>query len=220
MANGGQYNVSGAVPRLGQLAQYNVNRPDMVEAVWAPFYHYQAYPAAGTTSLTFFQTPVGQAGTTLADTNMRAAGQIPRPQEFLVVGIQVYFHPVNAIYTTGAAAVASTASNWNNTNLVLESQNWLNFHIGSKDYITDGPITKFPPQFGLTGVSGMATTAATTNNNVDYARSQGRYYAITPLKIPASQNFDVTINWETVQAATDGARIGVILDGYLYRLSQ
>lgn len=221
--NGGQYNVAGRIPGLGQLRQYNVNRPDQVEGIWNPLYHYQTYADGGYTQLGFFQTNVGAAGVTLSTTNMKTPGMLPRPQEFLCVGIQVYYRSSTTISTTGATPAAY--ENWNNVEQVLESPSWLQFTIGSKDYVMDGPLVKFPQQFGLTGVMDSSQgadsdTTALTVIQGDYARSQGRYYAITPLKIPANQNFIVTLNWDTAVDVDTGTRIGVILDGYLYRLSQ
>lgn len=221
--NGGQYNVAGKIPQLSQLRQYNVNRPDQVEGIWNPLYHYQTYADGGYTQLGFFQTNVGAAGVTLSTTNMKTPGMLPRPQEFLCVGIQVYYRGSTTISTS--AATPAAYANWNHVESVLESPSWLSFTIGSKDYVQDGPIVKFPQQFGLTGVMDSSQgadsdTTALTVIQGDYARSQGRYYAITPLKIPANQNFIVTLNWDTAVDVDTGTRIGVILDGYLYRLSQ
>ncbi len=55
---------------------------------------------------------------------------------------------------------------------------------------------------------------------MQYARSAGRYYDITPFVIPQTQNFAVTLNWPTAQAVVTAGTIGVILDGFYYRQSQ
>lgn len=224
MANGtGQYNVAGKIPSLANLRQYNVNRPDQVEGVWNPLYHYQTYADGGYTQLGFFQAAVGQTGITNSTTNMLVPGMLPRPQEFLILGIQVYYRGSTVISTS--AATPAAYANWNKVEQVLESPSYLKLTIGSKDYAIDGPLVKFPQQFGLTGVMDSSQgadsdTTALTVIQGDYARSCGRYYAITPLKIPANQNFSVNLYWDTAVDVDTGTRIGVILDGYLYRLSQ
>lgn len=209
-------------PAMEALQSYNVNRAGQPEVIWQPTYDYQAYPMAGTTNLTFFQTPVGQSGTTYGDTNMSLAGSFPRPQEFLVTGIQVYFKPGNAV-ARSALAAAVVPENVNDINDIMFGESYLKLFIGSKDYLIDGPIGKFPAAFGIhsSGWGSDTTTAAASQGRfVDYAKHAGRYYSITPVKIPANQNFNVTLNFPTAIAASVAGTIGVILDGFLYRLSQ
>ena len=198
-------------PSIARLKDYNVNRVGQFEVIWQPTYEYQDYLVAGHTQLTFFQNTVGSVAGGLSSTNMRAAGQFPRPQEFLITGVQVVFFP-GAVVAQAAAAVAS---NWEDTDDVMQSGN-LDLFIGSKSYLTDGPIGVFPQQFGI---GGDASTGATTG--MDYARPVGKYYQITPVKLPANQNFNVTLNWpEGAVPVVTQALIGVRLDGFLYRLSQ
>lgn len=208
-------------PNITALQSYNVNRAGQPEVIWQPLYDYQAYPMVGATQLTFFQTPFGQGGSTLGDTNMSAAGQLPRPQEFLITGIQVYFKPGNAVAVAGQAA-AAIQENWNDVNDILFGESFLKLFIGSKDYLIDGPLGKFTQCFGITGGGwSMGTTTADMNGRwIDYAKHSGRYYSITPVKLPANQNFNVTLNFPTAIAASVAGTIGVILDGFLYRLSQ
>ncbi len=208
-------------PDIGALQSYNVNRAGQPEVIWQPLYDYQAYAMGGATQFTFFQTPQGQGGTTLGDTNMTSPGMLPRPQEFLVTGIQVYFKPGNAV---ARAALAATVvqENWNDVNDILFGESYLNFFIGSKSYLVDGPIAKFTSCFGIAGGGWRnGTTAADMNTSfIDYAKHSGRYYSITPVKLPANQNFNVTLNFPTAIGASVAGTIGVILDGFLYRLSQ
>lgn len=207
-------------PSIPALKGYNVNRAGQFEVIWQPTYDYQTYAAAGATQFTFFQTTVGAAGATLATTNIRAAGQFPRPQEFLVTGIQILFTPGNTVANT--EAVAGTAQeNWNDVTDVMFGTAFLDLFIGSKSYLQDAPLAKFAQQFRITG-GGWTTGAGSvaTTDFIDYAVTAGRYYSITPIKIPANQNFNVTLNFPAVIAVAVDATIGVILDGFLYRLSQ
>ena len=231
--NGNQVSARGWVnrtqpPALATLARYNPNRADSVEGIWQPFYDFQAYAQAGQTSLNFFAVPRGQAGKTLADTNMTLAGQFPAPTAFFCTAIMVAFFPLNDPSVASVTAQRALA-NWEDA-IGVANSGWLELTIGSKVYLTDAPIGKFPPNFTIGGVAAatmaiMPTTAGLTapvfpQTDVNYARSQGRYYEVTPFLIPQGQNFSVTLNWPAVVAITVAGRIGVILDGFYFRQSQ
>jgi hypothetical protein len=216
--------VPGRPPDMMALQNYNVNRAGQPEVIWQPQYDYQVYPMAGATQFTFFQTTIGAGGTTRADTSMTAAGQMSRPIEFLITGIQVYFRPGNAVARAGLAT-ATVQENWNDVNKVMyAADSWLELFIGSKAYLDDGPIGKFPGVFGISGGGWRASSSANATNVgdafIDYAKATGRYYSITPVKLPANQNFNVTLNFPALIPASVAGTIGVILDGFLYRLSQ
>lgn len=205
-------------PQVSALAKYNPNRADSVEGIWQPFYDFQTYAQLGQTSLTFFQTPVGQGAKTYADTNMQLAGSFPAPTAFFCTGIMVAFFPLNAISTTTAAV--PDAANIEDAVTVANS-GWLEFTIGSKVYLRDAPIGKFAPNFTIQAQGAQAGTfTAGQGAQWNYARAAGRYYAITPFLIPQTQNFSVALYWPTAVPVTVAGRIGVILDGFYYRQSQ
>lgn len=218
-------------PNLEAVQKFNVNRVGQVEAIWYPLYDYQAYAAAGQAKLTFFALPQGQGVTshpgsagakTEADTNMTAGGQLPSPQKFFCIGVSVDFWPGNAV--NAGSALANAGRNWQDVWSVSRS-GYLKMKIGSKDYVTDGPIGKFPSDTRLAGAAALAdstTAAAAQMTQVDYATLAGSPYEITPFWIPSSQNFAVELAWPNAMALPSGVagRIGVRLLGYMYRLSQ
>lgn len=207
------------LPSLSDLQQFNVNRPGQIEGIRSSLYDFQTYAQAGQTSLTFFQTPVGQSSKTLADTNMESAGSLPTPKNFLVEGIEIYFFPGNDISKTGAIA----AENWNDVYDVAKS-GFLNFFIGSKSYLTEAPIGRFPAKCGLQGTGALAdttTAAASRVTVIDYAKFGGIPYKMDPpILLVSTQNFNVTLNWPSAVAISVAARIGVVMTGILYRNSQ
>ena len=207
-------------PSMAALQNYDVNRAGQHEVIWQPLYDYQVYPTTGQAQFVFFQNTIGLGGLTLANTNMEAAGQMPKPKEFLCTGIQVYYRPGNAVSISQGAA-GTPQRNWIDVNQVMQGLGWLVFFIGSKDYLRDSPLAKFTQQFRLDGAAAItgAGTVATTDF-VDYAVHCGRYYSITPVKLPSNQNFNVSINFNALVTTTVAGRIGVILDGFQYRLSQ
>lgn len=211
-----------AIPTLDELQKYNVNRAGQVEGIRQSLYDFQVYAAAGQTSLTFFQVPVGQAGKTKADTNMESAGQLPAPKRFFVESIEIMFFPGSAIdsFTVAAAALPQQADD---VYTVMKS-GFLDFFIGSKSYLTEAPLGRFPSKTGLKMNSALASNSATVGEvKSEYANFGGQVYKLDPgiLLVP-TQNFNLTLNWPTAVAlpSTVAARIGVVLNGILYRNSQ
>jgi len=218
-------------PTLQQVQQFAVNRQGQEEVVWNPLYDYQAYAAAGQTKLTFFANPIGQGTTTApgasgakneADTNMEAAGQLPSPQRFFCIGIETLFWPGSAVNASGA--ITTNGLNWQDVWTVSKS-GFIRLKIGSKTYVTDGPLGVFPAGTRLAGAAAVtdATTAgAALHSQIDYAVMAGPAYEITPFWIPSNQNFSLTMQWPAAVAlpSTVAGRIGVRMLGYLYRLSQ
>ena len=233
--NGNNFNpfaLHGNIPDLTQLQTYSVNRKGEYEGVRQTLYDFQTYANAGQTLLQFFQVPLGQAGKTLEDTNMDQAGSLPTPKYFLVESIEIYFYPAGDIarlQTGGAGTLVATEFS-NDVKAVAEA-GALTYFIGSKNYLQEAPLNRFPPKTCLKteGAYALQTKqAAAADSEIaltyDYAVFSGRPYYINPatLLIP-TQNFKVTLEWPSgvvaLPSGVDG-RIGIVLDGILYRQSQ
>ena len=235
------------IPSLSVAAsQYAVNRPGQFEGVRQSLYDFQIYPTAGSTQLTFFALPQGQGVSShtgnaanpkgLWDTNMEQAGSLPNPKSFLVESIELYFEPGSvataATYTTQVVfsfvavptnAVPISAGAANDVDIVRKS-GYLEFFIGSKAYLQEAPLGRFPPkvQMGLDAAvsSNSATTGAIAAVS---AKMTGRpYFLNPPVFLAPTQNFSIKLNFPVVVATPSGfnARVGVVLDGFLYRQSQ
>ena len=217
------------IPNRRDLARYSVNR-DGWEVISQTLYDFQAYAAAGQTQLTFFAVQAGQSGKTLSDTNMTLAGQLPANQEFLVESIEVIFYPtVPAVAAQNPAAFGAQAvANIVNDVYVVSRTGNLKFEIGSKPYLQEAPLGRFPPKTYMhveAALSDVSTAGASFQSRIAYAHTAGRPYFIQPemLRLISTQNFAITLNWpEGVQALPSGnpGRIGVVLDGVLFRKSQ
>lgn len=207
---------------LERLNQNSVNRPGEQEVVRQTLYDYQAYVAAGQTQLIFFQVPQGQSGKTKADTNMEAAGILPAPKRFLIEAIEIQLFPGGVPSVFGAALAATQI---NDVYTVAQS-GFLDLFIGSKSYLTEAPLGRFPPSNRLAVNAAFAdatTAAAALQSRSGYASFAGAPYRIEPnISLVSTQNFNVTLNWPTAVALPSGvnARIGVVLKGLLYRNSQ
>lgn len=215
-------NRSLAIQSPNDLAKYRVNRPGQLEIFRQSLYDFQVYAAAGQTQLTFFQVPVGQSTKTKADTNMTLAGQLPAGQQFLTQSIEVYFFPGTIV--PGVGPVANLIDGFVNDVWAVYKGGWVEFTVGSKVYLTEAPIGRFPPKTRMDGWSsenGNTTAGAALYTRTSYATPAGRPYPIDPfILLESTQNFSVALNWPAAVAVTNAGRIGVILDGLLIRNSQ
>lgn len=218
---------NGQIPTLASLQEFDVNRRGEYEGIRQTFYDSATYANAGQTQLQFFQTPRGQSSKTVADTNMTSAGQLPQPQHFLVESIEILLFP-GVLPTTKLTTVAETE--FANDMYTVAKSGSLNFFIGSKTYLEEAPVGRFPPKTKMGSeaahaISKLQATAADSELQVstDYACWAGRpYYLDPPVLLVPNQNFTVTLNWPSVVALPSGAdaKVFVVLDGILYRQSQ
>ena len=200
------------LPTLEELKAYSVNRPGQLSALRWELYDFQTYALAGTPQQDFFQVPRGQGGKTAADTNMEAAGSLPNPKAMLVTDIQIFFTPAGNM--SAAAAVDSRA---NDVNLFYNGAAYLQFFIGSTYFVEQGPLVRFPPRNGLTGFSTEGGGLFMDN----FVTAGGAPYLIEPqIKLEPTQNFRVSLVFPTAIPTTNNARVGIVLGGYQYRLSQ
>lgn len=231
-------------PNMDSFKQYMVTKLDAVEVIRQSLYDFQIYPTAGAVQFLFYQLPQGQglsaspgnanAVKALADTNLIAAGTLPAPQGFWVQSVEVDFQPgsVNTANTftpqTPAASAAAPAAATgivpvalvNDMNAILGS-GALVLTIGTKPYLNEAPLFRFPTKARREIDAAFAGNSATTANfGAATMRSGGRPYILEPgLAIMTSQNFQVALQWPVVVATPSGfnGRVGVILDGWLFR---
>lgn len=222
------------INNLAEAQKYAVNLGSY-ETLTQSLYDSAAYATGGQNQLTFFTTPQG-AGTgvisgaakTAEDTNMTIAGSLPNMQAFIVTSVEVDVQPAVPAFSAatlpavfGAEAVASPINDvWK-----IRATGYLNFVIGAKSYLQEGPLMKFPASNDLeinAAAADISSTAANLQTRISYAKAVGPAYVLTPnnlLLIPM-QNFAITLNWATVETVTTAARIFVRLMGQLLRAAQ
>lgn len=196
--------------------------PGVKNVIRSSLYDFQTYAAAGQSSLTFFQVPIGQSGKTKADTNMEQAGSLPAGKSFLIETLELYFFPGSRI-----DVAASTATNLATQadDLYQFAQNgFLELFIGSTTFLTEAPLGRFPSSTGLTVQNALAATlTAPAMFKSSYAQTSGLLYRIQPeLTLRSTENFNVSLNWPALIANPSGvaARIGVVMRGQLQRNAQ
>ncbi len=237
----------GAPNMPGTAMSYTVQRPWEAEGIRQRLYDNLLYPTAGATQFRFFQNPKGQGLSTSpgnannpktdADTNMTQPGTLPSPQMFLCTSIELVLTPGSvatantftpqvistfiAVPVAGTVPISSGALN--DLNAILP-YGWLNFTIMSKSYLTEAGLISFPPKVCMSVDSSVATNSATTGTiAIASGKAVGRpYYMNPPVLLMPTANFEITVNFPVVIATPSGfnARLGCILDGFLYRNAQ
>lgn len=231
------------IPSLQEVQKYSVNRQG-IGGYKQSLYDYQLYPTAGLNQLTFFQLPKGQGVATspgavvgslktIGDTNMEAPGNLPAGKSFLINLIEVDFYAgLSNVANTFAQAVpsvfdavaaAAVAGQINDVSTFYNSGS-LNLFVGSTTFLEEAPLNRFPPKAGVGIDTALATNSATVGELATvHAKATGKPYLVEPpLLLVSNQNFQVSLNFPGAVATPSGfnGRVGVILDGYMYRVSQ
>lgn len=206
-----------AAPSLASLRAFRTNKPGALEANGASLYDSATYLAAGHTQLNFFQNPVGSSGKTFEDTNMELSGALAQPKSFVIQGIELHVFSSLNHATLGAPAAQEQI----NDVIDLGKTGWLDLFIGTKSYLIDAPLVKFPPTSGVkvdAAMSDATTAGAALNNRIAIAQFGGKPYEVSPpIVIDPQQNFKLSLNWGTVVPVSANMRIVVSLKGIMYR---
>lgn len=238
------YLAPGGYPNVDMFRDHMVMREGVVEVIKQSLYDSAVLPAAGATNLTFFATPEGQGASSspgnaanaksLADTNMKAAGQLPAPEAFWIQSVEIDFQPGA---TTGASwqiqtpavstAVFTPAAIGGGVGDVnaFYSSGALVLTIGNKPYLQEAPLLYFPPKcrFELDAALSGVTNATSVVVAMEKLKAGGRPYKLDPgLSLTQSVNFKVQLFWPNAVAlpSTFPGRVMVKLDGWLFRAVQ
>lgn len=203
------------------------------DVVYWPLFDSAAWAAAGQTLLSFFTSPIGQGVTTapngagsktLADTNMYAAGQLTKGNEFFMTGQEFLFFPGVNPEVAGATSAPTVVNGFVNDTYLAGKSGVVTLQVGSnRVYIQDGPLVNFPPSvrlFVASAVGGGATGGTQSIINTEYASWVGEPYDITPIYIEATQGFQENIQWPGAITLSATARIFSRMRGYLIRNAQ
>lgn len=231
-----------AIPPLAAVKQYSTTGKGL-EGIRQSLYDHLLYPTAGQTQFNFFATPKGQGLTSalggvvgspksIADTNLDVAGTLPSGKAFLLTSIEVPFYAgsVNTANTYtpaspavfAAVAAAALEAQAADVNSFYQSGS-LQLYISAKVVLEEAPLMRFPPKCSLTLQGTQASNSATTATvGTINAHASGRPYMMEPpVYLEPNVNFVLALNFPAAVATPSGfnARVGVILDGYLYRLA-
>jgi hypothetical protein len=198
---------------MQKFNRYRVRRPGEKEGFRDSLYDFVTYEAAGQTELRLFAVPYGASGKSKQDTNLGLAGQLSAGQQFLALALAIEFFPgVNPV--TGVATNA--VPNFLNDVWAVGKSGWLEFKIGDKIIVEEGPLGNFPPAYRMecaAAISAGNNNAATLFRvSADYAAWGGPLYRLSPpVTFESNQAFTVTMRWNSpvpLPSATAG-RIGI-----------
>lgn len=169
------------------------------EAIWWEFYDTQTYPAAGTSTLSFFVTP--SADKTLS--NMQAGGQFPDPQWLTLydITLDILTQP-----TIQSASPPTTAGQLNDHSIILKGPGRGTWTLEISDKVygpfslsllhgTGGPVGNFHLSVLGAGPSGQAQWATNT-------LSPGWNYQGSVI-IPPKTNFSYTLRFNSTAVSVD-----------------
>lgn len=218
-----------STPSISDLQQARTTIPGAKEVLRWELFDRQTYPAAGTTSMMFFQQATGMVDSTghlrtEEDTNLNQGGTLPAGYHFLMTGAYLRFYPgLNPGRRAQDETVAAGAPNFLNDVYTFNKAGYLRFFVNTKDFIKAGSLESFPPPTRLSvnpALADTTTAGASHLNVVDYAAACGRPYHIQDLSILNGYNFGVELNWKNgLQALPSGlaASVYAVLSGFLYR---
>jgi hypothetical protein len=216
------------------------------QAVRGQFYSWVTYPSAGISELNFFGTVSGQAGVSLADTNMPKAGSFGQ-QHFLVksisLGIKISNNDLSGFNTTNIAT-NDTRTLASDLLYGFAQAGVLNFSIGARPFATIvrpflyAPPNNYEPEVAVAPFEDPSaapvvagSTVVTGEPIVRQTRNKGNVYICDPnLLIEAEQQFSVALAYPSgiipvlatnvVNDTTNPLKVGVILDGLVLRPMQ
>ena len=205
------------VDTLQQYAQYNSQYLAGKEVIDGALWDSLLYTSATTTQLIFFNA----TRATLDISNMRAAGQLPAPESFLIRSIRVYFK--NRPESCATAAAGGVQPDSLNDIYLLIATGVLTLNIGQKDYGI------YP--LSLLGSGGGPNGYMAVNNVLIAGGAAGYgqngkpdnrsvFVLAKPVLIKSQINFNCTVTWPAAVTLIRNVNIEVVLDGDLIRAIQ
>jgi hypothetical protein len=235
-------------PTIQDFAANAVGINGKIELIWQPLYDWQIYPTAGIALLPFFAVPQGggfssqpQAAASpkiAADTNLTQAGILPAPQCFWADGIEVCIDPgatatanlfQNQVPTFADANNAAANGQWYNDYNIIVRSGFLAFSIMEKICYEESPLYRIPQRSYVRNSSVIDVspeTATVGTVAIQEVHSTGLAVRFHPgYGIATTCNFAVRLTWPALVPTTApgsgfNARIGVFLNGWLFRAAQ
>lgn len=168
------------------------------DVITQPLYDTLDFANADVGDKVFFQNPIGQAGKTLFETNLRSAGEIERGKLFWLYGFSLMF---NTSLIQGA----------DYEDLISNGKCYLTFTLLDKIYF-ECPL-HFVPAF-----TGYYNIDAITNTDTVTPFNQVKYLALGKvIRIQGKQSFNITVRIQSALTLTKTYSIGFYMHGKLAR---
>jgi len=202
--------------QLRQYAQYQTQYPGK-EVIDAALWDTVLYTSAATVALTFFNA----LRATIDLSNMRAAGQLPAGESFMIRAIRVFFK--GRAESTATAAAGAVQPDAIDDIAQLVDSGVLQLNIGQKDY---GIYPLYLLAAGGGPYGGIAVenilvagAAASYGQNGD-PHIYNTFTLSVPILIKSQINFNCVLTWPAALTLIRNVNIQVVLDGDLIRSIQ
>lgn len=150
------------------------------DAIDWSYYDTNEVPSA-TGAVRYFVNPIGQNGKTLADTNMIAAGQIPKAQHHLVTHIKTFYCSAETHGTSDLQAYYT-----------LLKQTTVEVVIANKYYYGQWCLQEL---LGAASLFAIEPTAAGDNISQIQPRFHGIFPLNTPIPLAENTNFELRVTY-------------------------
>ena len=202
---------------LQQYQAYNSQFPAGKEVIDASLWDTLPYATGVTVALQFFTA----LRATIDLSNMRAAGQLPAPESFLIRAIRVYFK--NQPESTATAAAGAVQPDSLMDIFLIITTGTLVLNIGQKDYGIY-PLHMLPAGGGACGSmcvnNVLIAGAAASYGQNGRPHIRNRFVLAKPILIKSQINFNVTVTWPAFVGPIRTFKMCVALDGDLIRAIQ
>lgn len=202
------------------------------EAIRYTLFHHKDFTASTLLGpYQYFNVPIGAqdpdtgAQATQEDTNMQAASLLTAPNRMLVTKINVPIGPSTATsITVGSTANGATESFKDDVTRIVW-RGLFTFTLLNKEYLRLSPLGLLGSGLGVWGSIAAATTNTTTNitnalvNNGAPSSHEG-YRVFLPLETQTTFNAQISFPKSSGLTTLAAVRIGVMLNGVLYRPEQ
>ncbi len=182
------------------------------------YFSKQTYPAAGSTSFSFFGDVVGQNSVVASTTNMTRANSFSQ-RSFLVQAIRTHFYLASSNIKAATLAATQLAM----LNDVANSASVFNLKIQDKAYLAiPQPLLYMPFGAGILATASY-TLASAADGSMGYGaispRQQDIFALDPPQLIESEVTFTITIDYAAAVALSGSVTgvIMVVLDGTLFR---
>ncbi len=191
-----------ALNKLADAGSYSKTSAEVID-----FTYYDTFSMATATLIhRMFVTPLGQAGKTLADTNMILAGLLPQGQNMTIRAFKFFYISDSEFATADIQLFYS-----------MIKDTTFEFAVPGKENLG---------QFNLMEIAGISTMIAMTpsaaGDNIPLIQPtyKGIFPLNRPIRIGATQAFEVRIQHQVApNASLDGNRMMIGLYGKLIRMS-
>ena len=213
-----------------KLARFTALRPNEESLHYQLFHHKNLAGGALSAKYTFFNVPIGAqdpdtgAQASEEDTNMTQSGLLSAPNRFFATKIHVAIAPPTTDLIPVGDDTLGTVESFKDDVSRLVNRGVFTMTLLNKEYVRVAPLGYLGAGYGVYGALAAASTVAATTitnalvTNGMPTKNEGFTVAL-PLETQTAFSAAISFPKATLTTAV-AVRLGVVLDGILYRPEQ